>query len=356
MRNLLGLIAFLSVISLQAQNYSIITGGSIADAEKITKAYLAPMERGLGYAGSNGIINFTTSDRKISFNIGMSITAALTPKDQRTYNINSLGLVELRASDPNNYIAQSISGSGEQIGLETNSTYYRPSLVYPFYKEIPLATFDSPSGSDLPIMPSPIFRAGIYGFGTHLNFKILPNFNTNKDARIVFYGVDFQHNLSTFIPKMKEWPVQLAFAAGYEFSHLEYFLDIKPDDSKFGIVIGDNNGPYDNQEVDLKITSIPMQLIAYHDFSGLTLYGGIGYNITYSDVALKGNFPVYAVDPTDKFKITVNDIVNPYQYTRSYDGFRVDLGLNYQIGFMKFMASYSFSRYQVFHMGIGVNI
>ena len=356
MRFLYSLFALLLFVQVQAQNYNLITGGSIADAEKYTKAYLAPLERGIATASANGMINYTNSEKKIRFVFGINLSTALTPSSQRKFDINDLGLQEFVASDPNNTIAQSISGNDEGIGIETKTTYYKPSLGIPIYKQVPLASFDSPSGIGIPLMPLPVFTLGIYSYGTHLNFNILPNLHTSKDAEFVSYGLSFQHDLETFIPAMKNWPVKLSVSAAFQYTNIKYLLDIQPDESKFGLELGSQNGPYDNQEMEVKMTSIPLQLIAYHDFDGLTIYGGLGYNILSSKVAMKGNYPMYVTDPADILKVNVKDIVDPYSYKRSYNGIRLDIGLNYQIGFMNFKASYSYAKYQSFGIGLGVSI
>ncbi len=352
----LGFIIILLSINAKAQDKSLILGGSIHDAKIYTMAYLAPLERGIAAASANGLINFTKSDKQVRFNFGINFSSAITPSTERSFDINDLGLEEFIASDPNNTIAQSISGSDQSIGIETKTTYYKPNIGIPIYKQVPLSSFDSPSGIGVPLMPLPVLSFGIYSFGTHLNFNLLPNLHTSNDAEYISYGVSLQHNLETSISAMKKWTIKFAISAAYQYTNIKYHLDIQPDASKIGLELGADNGPYDNQLMDVEISSIPIQLIAYRDFNSLTLYGGIGYNFTTSAVALKGNFPMYITDPANILKVAVEDIEDPYKYDRSYNHFRFDLGLNYQIGFMKFKASYSLSEYQVFHFGLGVSI
>lgn len=356
MKKIFTILGIVFMSSAFAQNYDIITAGSISDASKITQAYIGPLEKGFGYSGSNGIINFTKSKRKISFTFGMSITTALTPKDERTYDLNDLDLEEIEAADPNHSIAQTVSGTIETIEMQTKTRYYTPSLNPPFYKETPIAKFDSPEGINVPLSPYPIFTVGVYGYGTHVNFRYLPNFVPSDVGKVVFYGFSIQHNIDEFIPKLKEWPVHFAIATGYEKTSVDYYLDVQPDEGKFGLTIGSENGPYDNQKMEMEINSIPIQLVAYHDFAGITLYGGLGYNIINSTTAMKGNYPVYVTDPNDYFKLSVNDLVDPFEYSNNYNTIRFDAGMNYQIGFMKLMVSYSYSQYHVFHMGLGVRI
>jgi len=352
----LGLMALFISLGVYAQDKSLILGGSVSDSKKYTMAYLAPLERGMADASANGLINFTNSGKQVRFNFGINFSSAITPSSQRSFDINDLGLEEFKASDPNKTIAQTISGSDETIDIETKTTYYKPHVGIPIYEEVPLAKFESPAGIGVPLMPLPILSFGIYTFGTHLNFNLLPNLHTTKEVDYVSYGVSLQHNLEASVPAMKEWTVKFAVSAAYQYTNLKYHLDIQPDETKIGLELTADNGPYDNQLMDVDITSIPLQLIAYRDFSSLTLYGSVGYNITTSAVALKGNYPMYIADPAHILKVGVKDIVDPYSYDRSYNHFRFDLGLNYQIGFMKFKASYTLSEYQVFHIGLGVSI
>ena len=356
MRTLFTIFALLLIIQAKAQFSDVILGGSTHDAKKYTQSYLLPLEQGMAASASNGVINFTKSKRKISFNIGFHLSAALTPSSDRSFDINSLNLEEFIASDPNNTIAQSISGSSQSISIETKETYYKPTIGIPPYKEVPVAQFDSPEGIGVPLSPVPEISAGIYGFGTHLNITFLPSFSYSKETTLYSYGFSLQHNLETYIKPMQKWPVKLALAGSYQYTLMEYHLDIQPDNTKIGIEIGAHNGPYDNQKMSVKLYSIPVQLIAYHDFNNLILYAGAGYNITRSEVALSGNYPIYVADPTDQLKVIVEDVTDPFEYDRSFNHIRIDLGINYIVGFMKFKASYSYSNYQVFNIGLGVNI
>jgi hypothetical protein len=354
MKNILFSILFVFVwTGLKAQNYDLILGGTISDVELYTKYYLAPLERGLGHADAAGMINFTSSKHKIAITLGMDLSVALTPSDQRSFDVNAIGLQLMEASDPANSMAQSITGSAESIGLQTKQTYYRPTIYYPFYEEVPLSEFDSPEGSGYSFVPLPRFSAGLYGYGSHINFWFLPTVHPADDISFGSYGFSLQHNLSTFIKTMEKWPVQLAIAGGYHYSKMTEHLSIEPDETKIGLELSPDNGPYDNQEALVEVSSVPLQLIVYRDFNGLTVFGGPGYTFTSSDFALTGNYPIYVKNPTNNFKINVKDVVDPFAYSRSDNSFRFDIGLNYQIGFVKIKASYTIAKYQTFYFGLG---
>ena len=340
-------------VQIKAQDYDIILGGTVSDVETYMQYYLAPLERGLGHAAGSGVIKFSNTKHKVAFTFGIDLSASITPKSQRSFDINAIGFNELKASEPDNSFAQSISGSQESIGLETKQTYLKPTATYPFYKEVPLSEFDSPEGSGYAFSPLPTISAGFYGAGTHLSFRFLPTIKPSEDMSVFSYGVNLQHNLDRFISPMKEWPVQISIAGGYHYSQLIEYLDVQPDKTKFGLELNSDNGPYDDQKATLDVVSIPFQVVVYHDFNGLTVYGGPGYTYTQSDFTLSGNFPVYAKDPFDNFKVTVKDIRDPFDYSRTYSSFRFDVGINYQIGFAKFKASYTIAKYQTIYIGLG---
>jgi len=356
MKKIFTIIALFVMSSTIAQNYDFITSGGISDASKISQEYIRPLEKGMAYAGSSGIINFTKSKKKISFTVGVNVGMAYTSMKDRTYDLKALDLEEFEATNPNYTVAQTISGSMENIDIQTKTKYQVPSLTPPFYKEEPVLKFNSPRGTNIPLTPYPIFTVGVYGYGTHVNFRYLPNFAPDDKANVVFYGFSIQHNIDEFIPILQEWPVHFALASGFQNTSIEFYLDIQPDKTKAGVSIGPENGPYDNQKAEIIVNSIPIQFVAYRSFGVLTVFGGLGYNIVNSTFAMRGNYPIYVTDPVDIFKISVKDIKDPFENHNDYSSIRFDAGMNIQVGFMKLMLSYSNSQYQVFQMGLGVRI
>jgi len=349
-----------NIISAQILSSTKTVKGSVNDGMLLTKAYLTPFERGIGSAGSNGFVSFSKSEKTISFNVCVNFVGAITPINERTYNVNTLGLQEIKASDPNNSIAQTISGNESSIQLETVETYraienegnfWNP----PTYVEKPIASFDSPEGSGSSYIALPFINAGIYTFGTHINFRILPKLQIADNKADVFsVGGNIQHNLKQFISPLKDFSVDFNFLIGFQKTYFNYYLDVKPDETRFEIKMQDN-GPYDNQVLKINTTSIPFQFIVSKDYKGFNVYGSIGYNITNSNVSLIGKYPIYYSDPTNTMQILVEDIVDPFSYSQSHNEIRFDVGLQYQISIAKIIASYTFAKYNAFNLGLGIN-
>ena len=357
---LLILISLSNIITAQILSSTKTVKGGIHDGELLTKAYLTPFERGVSSAGSNGFVSFSNNEKKISFNFGINIIGATTPVPERTYNVNTLGLQEIEASDPNNNIAQTISGNESTIQLQTTETY--KAIDYnggffgtPTYVEKPIATFNSPKGSGSPNIKLPMITAGIYSLGTHLNLRILPKLHiADNKADIFSFGMNIQHNLKQFISPLKNLPVDFSFLVGFQKTYFNYYLDVKPDESRYEIKLQDN-GPYDNQVLKINTTSIPLQFIVSKSYLGFNAYIGLGYNITNSNVSLIGKYPIYTTDPTNTMQILVEDIVDPFEYNQTHNELRFDIGLQYQIKIVKIFTNYTFAKYNAFNFGLGIN-
>ncbi len=353
------IIFFTNIINAQILSSTNTVKASINDAKLLTKAYLTPFERGVSSAGANGFVNFTKTDKKISFNIGVNFVGAITPLNERTYDVNSLGLEEVKASDPNNSIAQTFSGDETSIQLETTETYKALEsggfLEQPTLVDKPIATFTSPEGTGLHFVALPMITAGIYTFGTHINFRILPKLHlADNQADVFSFGGNIQHNLKQFIKPLKDFPVEFSFLVGFQQTYFNYFLDVKPDETRYEIKLQDN-GPYDNQVLKISTTSIPLQFIISKNYKGFDTYVSLGYNITNSNVALVGRYPVYKADPTNTMQILVEDFVDPFAYRQTHNEFRFDVGMQYQIWVVKIYANYTFAKYNAFNFGLGIN-
>ena len=327
---------------------------SISDGEKLTKAYLTPLEHVMAFANSDGNINFTTSDKKFSFNFGLSVSTVSTFGKDKTFNVNTLGLEKVEPSDPNNTIAQTFFGEGTSIGLQTKDTYKSPTLPFG-YTEEPIAVFQTAEGSGIGLLPLPVLSASVYAYGTHLAVSGLAKINipeTNGD--IYSIGFSLQHNLGEFIQPITNLPFQISILSGYQKTNLNYFLDIKPDETRTELSLQDN-GPYDNQVLTINTFAIPIEVIISKKISDFNFYGFMGYSFQKSSVALKGNYPIYLADPTDSFKVLVEDITDPFSYNQDFNSFRGGLGATYQYHFIKIKTNATFSNYFLFNLGFEVN-
>jgi len=327
---------------------------SIIDGEKLTKAYLTPLEHTMAFANSDGNINFTISDKKFAFNFGFSVSSISTIGKDKTFDVNSIGLTEVEPLDPNNTIAQTFFGDETSIGMQTKSTYYKPAFPVG-YTEEPIAVFQTAEGSGIGLLPLPVLSASVYAYGTHLSFSGLAKINipeTNGD--IYSIGFALQHNLGEFIKVFADLPVDISVLTGYQKTKLSYYLDIKPDETRTELNLQDN-GPYDNQVLTVSTFAIPIELIVSKEINGFNFYAFTGYSIQKSSVELKGNYPIYLADPTSTFQVLVEDITDPFSYEQNFNELKGGLGMTYQLHFLKLKTNATLSKYFLFNMGLEIN-
>jgi hypothetical protein len=361
---LIAIFVIISGLNLKAQVIQSIDAvkGSISDAEKLTRAYVTPLERGFGSLGSNGWINFNNSgkNKTFTFDIGVEFMLGITPEVDRTYDINELELTELKASNPNETIAQTVSGDVESIWLETKDTYKTPTSSFPFTKDSPVYKFQTAEGSGYPLTALPLLTGGVSAYGAHISARWLPKITlSDVKANFTSYGggiqintFEFLHTFFNFIEK--PLGIEISFLSAYQITELNYNPMIVPDTAQIGISLEDN-GPYDNQNFMIKTYSMPMQVVASKKWKVFTFYGGFGYNLTSSEVALTGNFPVYASDPSNTMQVIVEDIENPFAYTQEHNEFRFDLGLVFQYGIIKMRTNYTFAKYDVVNLSVDLS-
>lgn len=349
------LIVFANIYSFsQVITSTHFVQASISDGEKLTKAYLSPLEHAMAFANGDGNINFTNSEKKFTFNFGIMVSSVSTMGKDKTFDVNSLGLTEIEASNPSKTIAQTFFGEETSIEMQTNSTYYIPE--FPFgYTEKPIAKFNTAKGSGVGLLPMPVLNMNVYAYGTHLSVSGLAKINipeTNGD--IYSIGFSLQHNLGQFIKSIDDLPIEISVLSGYQKTKLNYFLDIKPDETRTELSLQDN-GPYDNQVLIINTFAIPIELIISKAIKGFNFYGFMGYTFQNSSVNLKGNYPLYIADPTDTFKVLVEDITDPFSYSQNFNELKAGLGIVYQIHFLKLKTGATFSKYFIFNMGFEVN-
>ena len=341
----LGTLSFSQIVSSTA-----FVQGNISDGEKLTKAYLTPLEHAMSFANSDGNINFTNSNKKISFYFGVNLAIIGTLKKDLTYDVNSLNLKEMEPSNPNQTIAQTYFGDESYIELQSKTTYKDPNPPFG-YTEKPIYKFNTPQGNS-GMLKLPSMNVGIYGYGTHLSINGLVKINIpNTTGTIYSLGASLQHNLNQFIKPIANWPIDISILVAYQKTTLDYYLDVKPDETRTELNLSGDNGPYDNQVLTINTKAIPLELIISKKIHNLHLYGFAGYSIQQSTVELKGNYPIYASDPNNTLKVNVEDISDPFSYQNSFNGTKFGAGAVYQLAFIKFKANTSYSKYILFNFG-----
>ena len=334
---------------------NFIKGGK-DDAVKIISAYLLPVERALYYNGANNNMLLFKSNKTSDLNFGMSLnlTASFVNSEDYTYDVKELNLTAFEAQDPNKTIAQTIAGNESTIVFQTKDKYLVPSISFPFYAEKPILTLNSPKGNNRSAIPLAILNMFVEKQGNLIDVKILPPLKISSKSLSLFnIGVNLQHNIETSLKFMSDLWFDLYISGGYNYNKINYYLDIKPDENSLTFSLSGNNGPYDNQEFLIHTVSIPLRLIVVKQLQNFSFALGSAYNITSSKVEMIGKYPVYLADPTNTFHVTVDDIEDPFQYTRDFNKISFDIGLNYRQKHFAAGLKYTYSYYKNIDLSLG---
>lgn len=334
---------------------NFIKGGK-DDAVKIISAYLLPVEKALSCNGANNNIQLFKSNKTPDFNFGISLnlTSSFVNSNDYTYDVNKLNLTAFETQSPNKTIAQTVAGNENTIVLQTKIKYRIPDLNYPFYKEIPILTLNSPKGTNSSVIPFAILNIFIEKQGNLIDIKVLPPIKiSSKSLGLFNIGVNLQHNVATSLKFMSDLWFDLYLSGGYNYNRFTYYLDIKPNESSLTFSPLSDKGPYDNQKILVHSVNIPFRLIVVKQLKNFSFALGGGYNITNSKVEMVGKFPVYKSDPTNTFQVIAADINDPFQYTRDFNEISFDIGVNYRLNHFVSGLKYTYADYKNLDLSLG---
>ncbi|HEY9489286.1 MAG TPA: DUF6588 family protein [Chryseosolibacter sp.] len=328
------LIALASVSPAVAQDeLDKLLTESVEDGGKLITAYVSPFMKSVSLGLNQGWYN-TAKPHKIA-GVDLTITAnAMTiPKSDLFFDVTKLGLevVGLHSSSQDFPLAPTIVGPDRA-----------PTFSYTDEETGITETFTGPGGIDLEgelgknWVPVPMAHLG-FGLpkGTDLKLRFTPTIDLGDDATLKILGFGIMHDVKQWIPGMKLLPFDLSGFVGYTKFKMEMAFD--PEDN-----------PDQRGEFEMNATTI--QGLISKKFSVLTLYGGVGYNIAKSNIAMKGTY-----DINDDGETSPNE-VDPLDLKFAASGFRTTAGLRLKLAVLTLHADYTLQKYKCLTVGIGISV
>ena len=108
-------IAALATIKANAQNgsdaISQLFKGSPDDVNKLVNAYANPLFKGFGNSLNGGWTNTGKTLGTLHFTLRITASGSIVPNSDKTFDVNSLGLANIKATDPSKSIAPTFGGS-----------------------------------------------------------------------------------------------------------------------------------------------------------------------------------------------------------------------------------------------------
>jgi hypothetical protein len=328
----------------QDEGLSDLFKGSPSDVNKLMGAYAGPLFKGFGNSLNGGWTNTAKTQKFLRFAIRITASASIVPEADKTFNINSLGLANIKPqSSPT---AQTFGGDDK---LETGITYTDPAN--------PTRTYNTklPAGVTKYIpAPQVQFTIGLVK-NTDVTLRYIPTTKITDDiGKVGMFGFGIKHNIiQDFAKKGVEKPFDLAIAVGYTRLSYEKPLDVQPDAPNGGVT---GNSNFSNQTLEGHFSGFNAQVILSKKLLFFTPFVSVGYLKSNTDVGLKGNFPfVSGVNATGQPVYTsYTDPIKISGTSASVSGARADVGFQMSLLFLKIYGSYSFAEYKSANVGIGL--
>ena len=337
---------FWIILSIQPPAYAqvgdigvLMTSGS-EDAEMLTREYFRPLSSGFGANLNTGWINRVGTHSRFGLDIQIRGGLAFIPSSAESFDILDLNLQRARPADSSNTITPTLGGAdrtGPEMIVEDNGDE--------------VARFNLPAGTGLDYIPAPTLQLSVGLLqDTDVMVRYIPKLSLGDYGKYVQYGIGAKHRINSSFPGTL--PVDLALMAGYNRVNVTGNPNLNPQPG--AIDDPDYSGNYDNQEVSVSFDTFVVQALVGKSLPFLTVYGGLGYQFSHMQVAVKGDYPVPLRGPFGGTRTeTVSD---PFSYDQDGENtFSGTAGFKIKLGLLDLFADYTLADYPVFNAGIGVS-
>lgn len=306
---------------------------SIDDGRKLISAYVSPVMNSVSLGLNQGWYNTAKAHKIGGIDLTITANAMSIPKSDLFYDGTKLGLqvVQLDQSTPGYPMAPTIVGKNIE-----------PVFSYTDEATGMKETFVGPGGFDLEKelgknwVPVPMANLGIgLPKGTDLKLRFTPTIDLGDDSSLKILGVGIMHDVKQWIPGIKLLPFDLSGFVGYTKFRLESAFDPE-------------NNPDQRGYFEMNATTV--QGVISKKFSVLTLYGGLGYNIAKSNLAMKGTY-----DINDNGQADTNE-VDPLDLKFAASGFRTTAGFRLKLAVLTLHADYTLQKYKCLTVGLGISV
>ncbi|MES2418754.1 MAG: DUF6588 family protein [Bacteroidota bacterium] len=305
------------------------------DATKLVNAYINPLFKGMGVGLNSGWTNTAKTKSFLRFDLRITATAAFVPNSDKAYDVNTLGLKNMRPVDPFKSTGPTAFGSKQQGSeMEFYSNGYSTGK------------FRLPKGTGLGVVPSPQVQLTVGLLkNMDVSLRLVPKVNLGDDAgTISLFGIGTKLEVLPMLmgKKYTATPIDLAVAIGY--SKLKY-----------NIPLNINDEANSNQNVNIEMNGFSAEAIVSKKILFFTPFASIGYNTSKSDLKAIGSYKFDAPTPLDpNHQETYVDPISIKQ--TDVDGLKASLGFQLNLGFFRVYASYTQAKYSFANAGIGFGI
>lgn len=306
---------------------------SIDDGRKLISAYVSPFMKSVSLGMNQGWYNTAKAHKIAGIDLTITANAMTIPKSDLFFDVSGLDLeaISLAGSSPHHPYAPTVFGPEDQ-----------PVFQYTDEETGISETYAGPGGVDLEKnlqknwMPVPMANLGIgLPKGTDLKLRFTPTVDLGEEGSLKLLGIGVMHDIKQWIPGMKLLPFDLSGFVGYTNFRLDYYFDAEANPDQHGI---------------FEMNATTVQGVISKKFSVLTLYGGVGYNIARSSLAMKGTYDINDDGETQSHE------VDPVELSFAASGLRTTAGFRLKLAVLTLHADYTFQKYKCLTVGVGLSV
>jgi len=304
------------------------------DAQKLVGAYISPLFKGLGTGLNSGWTNTAKAKKPFRFDLRIIGTMAFVPNMDKAYDVNQLGLENIRPADPHKSVGPTIFGEKKDGPLM--EIYDRN------FPDPDPATFNLPKGIGLNYVPSPQVQLtlGLLKY-VDVSLRLVPDIKI-EDGKLNMFGAGAKIELLPILlgKKQKITPFDLAVTFGY--TKLNYNLPLTLEDQTTH-----------DQVIDVKMDGYSAEALISKKIAFFTPFVSIGLHRSESKLNALGSYDfdiaVTPLTPTGK-----KTFVNPISLEQTdINGLKATLGFQLHVSFFRIFASYTQAQYSYGNVGIG---
>lgn len=330
---LVAVFATVSLPSFAQDDIDELLKESVDDGRKLIGAYVDPLMKSLSLGLNQGWYNTAKPHKIAGVDLTITVNAMSVPSDEKMFRPDQLGLtrLELAPGSAGHPYAPTILGTDREPTFQV--------------KGEPGTTFTGPAGLNLKEeikydkVPVPMVHLG-FGLpkNTDIKFRYLPTIKLGDEGTVKMFGVGLMHDIKQWIPGIKLMPFDLSAFVGFTKFELQSQLD--SDDPQNA----DQRGIF-------TMNATTIQAVIGKKFSVITFYGGLGYNIAKSNIALKGQYDINGDgDETDQFE------KDPVDLKFAASGPRATIGTRLKLAVFTFHADYTIQKYKCLTVGFGISV
>jgi hypothetical protein len=330
-------ILVLSVSANAQDNLDQLVSQYKSDGNYLITSYIDPFMKTLNLSLNQGWYNTAKPHKVAGVDLTVTVNAMYIPSSDKKYSTNNLQQIELKPGQ-----TQFSNGNVPTIFGKEETPIYHPKG-----STDPSEEFSGPKGLDLKksiginALPVPMVQLG-FGLpkGFDVKFRYFPKYKIGDDGHVQMFGIGVMHDIKQYLPGIKLLPFDLSAFVGYTQIKLDYGMS--------GEVAGSD------QRAVYNINATTIQGVISKKMSVITVYGGLGYNIAKSELAVKGTYDTNndgTYDPSDP-----QDTKDPYKHDFAASGPRVSAGARLKLAVFTLHADYTVQKYSCLTVGFGISV